>query len=65
MKTAILLFTLGSPFLLLSHDAFGQTGCSGQPRVTIGGVTGFSDLADPVATQQLRASCNVGLYIHA
>ncbi len=66
MKTATLLLTLTFAFLpLLSHDAFGQTSCPGTPRVTVGGVTGFSDLADPIASQQLRTSCNVGLYIHA
>jgi hypothetical protein len=55
--------------LLLGHaSAFGQglaASCAGRPRVTVGGVTGFVSLADPAATERLRRSCKVGLYIHA
>jgi hypothetical protein len=43
----------------------GPNGCPGDPRVTVGGVTGFASLADPSATADLVKSCSVGLYIHA
>ncbi len=56
---------VGAAWLLPGQQAVGQTRCSGQPHVTVGGVTGFASLADPAATRQLRASCDVGLYIHA
>jgi hypothetical protein len=45
--------------------ASGAHACSGHPRITVGGVTGFDSFADPAATGHLRKSCEVGLYIHA
>ncbi len=64
-RTATAVAIVVAAALLPGHAASAQTACAHQPRVSLGGVTGFSSLADPAATQQLRASCNVGLYIHA
>jgi hypothetical protein len=49
--------------LVLAQTSASQS-CSGDPRISVGGVGGFASLADPAATASLRRSC-VGLYIHA
>ena len=49
--------------LLAGHAASAQPASARQPRVTVGGVIGFSSLADPAARQQLRYPYDVGLYI--
>lgn len=38
--------------------------CKSDPKIFVGGVTGFSSLGDPENSRRLRSTCQAALYVH-
>jgi hypothetical protein len=64
LKTDLLLAIILSLLVFLYPLSGNAQACAGQTTVAIGGIYGFSDMADPANTQALRSSCRVRLYLH-